>query len=154
MPQFTFACFCGLHGLCRRKKKKKKKQEEQRQDYETVVWQSGTESTLGYIWKIPVSPQQTSDIISRDYFNKLLQELYSVKKSETKAKHTYILNHVHELWAVVSTASIKCDSSNSIDDCKSYIQHLHLPLLRHRKQFQIWISYSNWTERTGDMCAH
>ncbi|XP_072522328.1 uncharacterized protein [Salminus brasiliensis] len=38
MPQFTFACFCGLHGLCRRKKKKKKEEKEQRQvEYETEV---------------------------------------------------------------------------------------------------------------------
>ncbi|XP_057362628.1 bladder cancer associated transcript 1 [Manis pentadactyla] len=22
MPQFTFACFCGLHGFCKMKKKK------------------------------------------------------------------------------------------------------------------------------------
>ncbi|KAL6465003.1 hypothetical protein MHYP_G00273200 [Metynnis hypsauchen] len=40
MPQFTFACFCGLHGLCRRKKKKKE-EEAQRQDYETEGDPSG-----------------------------------------------------------------------------------------------------------------
>ncbi|XP_072571881.1 uncharacterized protein [Paramormyrops kingsleyae] len=35
MPQFTFACFCGLHGFCRMKHKKK--EEEQRKDQETAV---------------------------------------------------------------------------------------------------------------------
>lgn len=53
-----------------------------------------------YAWvypkKIFVSPQQTSGLILRDYFNKFLQELYSVKESETKAKYSYILDHVHE----------------------------------------------------------
>ncbi|XP_068074760.1 bladder cancer associated transcript 1 [Danio rerio] len=37
MPQFTFACFCGLHGLCGRKKKKKEEEERPQQDYETEV---------------------------------------------------------------------------------------------------------------------
>ncbi|XP_076862622.1 uncharacterized protein blacat1 [Brachyhypopomus gauderio] len=38
MPQFTFACFCGLHGLCRRKRKKiRESGEERQQDYETQV---------------------------------------------------------------------------------------------------------------------
>lgn len=46
--------------------------------------------------KIFASPQQTSGLILRDYFNKFLQELYSVKESETKAKYSYILDHIHE----------------------------------------------------------
>uniref|UniRef100_A0A6I8NS41 Bladder cancer associated transcript 1 n=1 Tax=Ornithorhynchus anatinus TaxID=9258 RepID=A0A6I8NS41_ORNAN len=34
MPQFTFACFCGLHGFCNMKKKK---EEERREEQETAV---------------------------------------------------------------------------------------------------------------------
>ncbi|XP_073667964.1 uncharacterized protein [Paramisgurnus dabryanus] len=37
MPQFTFACFCGLHGLCRRKQKKEQEGPPQHQNYETEV---------------------------------------------------------------------------------------------------------------------
>uniref|UniRef100_A0ABM5G6X5 Bladder cancer associated transcript 1 n=1 Tax=Pogona vitticeps TaxID=103695 RepID=A0ABM5G6X5_9SAUR len=33
MPQFTFACFCGLHGFCNMKRKKEDANAEQ----ETVV---------------------------------------------------------------------------------------------------------------------
>ncbi|XP_049714413.1 bladder cancer associated transcript 1 isoform X1 [Elephas maximus indicus] len=33
MPQFTFACFCGLHGFCKMKRKK----EEVRRERETAV---------------------------------------------------------------------------------------------------------------------
>ncbi|XP_072336231.1 uncharacterized protein [Scyliorhinus torazame] len=33
MPQFTFACFCGLHGFCKSKKKK----EEHGSERETSV---------------------------------------------------------------------------------------------------------------------
>ncbi|XP_069489250.1 bladder cancer associated transcript 1 [Ambystoma mexicanum] len=29
MPQFTFACFCGLHGFCRMKRKKEDPSGEQ-----------------------------------------------------------------------------------------------------------------------------
>ncbi|XP_063300419.1 bladder cancer associated transcript 1 [Pelobates fuscus] len=29
MPQFTFACFCGLHGFCNMKRKKEEQQAEQ-----------------------------------------------------------------------------------------------------------------------------
>ncbi|XP_073740664.1 bladder cancer associated transcript 1 isoform X1 [Callorhinus ursinus] len=33
MPQFTFACFCGLHGFCKMKRKK----EEVHRERETAV---------------------------------------------------------------------------------------------------------------------
>lgn len=33
MPQFTFACFCGLHGFCKMKRKK----EEAHRERETAV---------------------------------------------------------------------------------------------------------------------
>ncbi|XP_046789093.1 bladder cancer associated transcript 1 isoform X4 [Gallus gallus] len=33
MPQFTFACFCGLHGFCKMKRKK----EEHSAEQETAV---------------------------------------------------------------------------------------------------------------------
>ncbi|XP_048212877.1 bladder cancer associated transcript 1 [Perognathus longimembris pacificus] len=33
MPQFTFACFCGLHGFCKMKRKK----EEIHRERETAV---------------------------------------------------------------------------------------------------------------------
>ncbi|XP_049689148.1 bladder cancer associated transcript 1 isoform X1 [Accipiter gentilis] len=29
MPQFTFACFCGLHGFCKMKRKKEESSAEQ-----------------------------------------------------------------------------------------------------------------------------
>ncbi|KAM6108437.1 bladder cancer associated transcript 1 [Pterocles gutturalis] len=29
MPQFTFACFCGLHGFCKMKRKKEEASAEQ-----------------------------------------------------------------------------------------------------------------------------
>ncbi|KAM6232554.1 bladder cancer associated transcript 1 isoform 1-T1 [Spheniscus humboldti] len=29
MPQFTFACFCGLHGFCKMKRKKEESSTEQ-----------------------------------------------------------------------------------------------------------------------------
>lgn len=150
MPQFTFACFCGLHGLCRRRKKKKKKQEEQQQDYETVVWRFGTENTLGSMpKKVFVSPQQTSGLILRDYFPKFLQELYSVKESETKAKHSYILDHVHELWVGVSVSVW----FHRLDWLLQIIYSAYLQLLWHRKELQTKISYSNWTKRTEDVVS-
>ncbi|XP_075396666.1 bladder cancer associated transcript 1 [Tenrec ecaudatus] len=35
MPQFTFACFCGLHGLC--KMKRKKEEGRHHRERETAV---------------------------------------------------------------------------------------------------------------------
>ncbi|XP_071350530.1 uncharacterized protein [Trachinotus anak] len=37
MP-FTWACFCGLNGFCRRRKKKKKEQEEEEEGEEVERW--------------------------------------------------------------------------------------------------------------------
>ncbi|XP_068029619.1 bladder cancer associated transcript 1 [Anomalospiza imberbis] len=36
MPQFTFSCFCGLHGFCKMKRMKRKKEEAGR-GQETAV---------------------------------------------------------------------------------------------------------------------
>lgn len=63
MPQFTFACFCGLHGLCGRKKKKKEQDRQPRQEYETEVWD---DVWTGKILKVSVAykENQMQDVTS------------------------------------------------------------------------------------------
>ncbi len=63
MPQFTFACFCGLHGLCGRKKKKKEPEGQPQQDYETEVWD---DVCTGKILKVSVAYKgnQVQDVTS------------------------------------------------------------------------------------------